>query len=382
MKTARDLTDYLITFLVENPTGQALLQAKQAAEDALRELNNNTNWSYYYRSGRVATVAPYSTGTIAYTHTGGTYERQVALTGGTWPAWATYGVLYIANIAYEVEERKTATVLTLTSQSNLGGNVASGTSYNLYRDIYPLPNDFRAVAAVTVANNLASLTYVHPTRWHDLVRNFRSSGTPTTFTVFGDANYVGALSIGFFPYPDVARQIDFVYQRRPRTICVWDYHDGTISTTNGSATVTGSGTTFTSRMLGSSLRISPNTTDLPTGLDGGNPYSMERIILDVTNATTLRVDANADSTLTGVKYVLSDPIDVDEGVMLTVLLRCAEKHLAIKRRMRETPTLQAAYTEALLEARAADSRYLQRWGMDPDRYRVRWAHHPLGADVS
>lgn len=382
MRTARDAEDYLLDFLGENPTGQALRQVKLACQDALTELANSTNWSYYYASGRLATSAPYSTGTIQYQQSSGMYPYQVTLTGGTWPSWAAYGELYIGFVSYEVDQVKSSTVLTLKSNFNPGVDVAAGTAYNLYQATYPLPADFKTCFAVTVATNLSALHYVHPTRWSDLIRNFRTQGIPTTFTILGDRVSRGGLTMGFFPYPNQLWQTDFIYSRRPRAFSTWQYKTGTVSLTSGSNLAEGTGTAWTAAHVGCVLRTGSDAATTPTGLDGANPYTQQFNVIGQNSATELVLGQNAASTQTGVAYVLSDPVDVDEQLMFTAFLRCAEKHLAVKRRIPEAQVIAKAYAEALLEARAGDSRFAQRWGLDPDRYRVRWANHPLGSDIS
>src|SRR5437868_932454 len=64
----------------------------RAALEALRDIANAFNWSYFYTHGRVITDAMYDasvTGaTIQYQHSGGAYPRQVTISGDTWPTWA------------------------------------------------------------------------------------------------------------------------------------------------------------------------------------------------------------------------------------------------------------------------------------------------------
>lgn len=387
MRTARDATDHLCDFVGDNASGQALRQSRLAVADALAELSNSYNWAYYYRSGKLATVAPYSTGTVQYQHSSGAFPRLVTLTGGTWPSWANLGVIRIANISYEVEDVKSPTQLTLTFPSNPGQDIAALTSFVLYQDAYPLPADFKTMYAATIATNLAALQWAHPSRWHDLVRNFTSQGVPTTMTILGHPKFFATMALCLFPYPDNLRQVDFVYEKRPREVQVWEYSTGTVSTTAGGTLVGGAGVTWTSQMIGCTLRVGADATTPPTGLEGGNPYAQEVQVLDVNNASlgalpNLRTDVALNSTAGALAYVLSDPIDIDTGAMYTAFLRCAEKHMAVKRRQKEAPLVAAAFDAALRQAKAADSRYAQRWGLDPDRYRVRWANHPLSGDQS
>ena len=139
-----DVIDHLLDHFGGLEGGRNVKMAKRAILAAYRSLPTVYNWSYYYKRGRVASVAAYSTGTIAYDHTGGTYERQATLTSGTWPSWAARGILRINDIDYDVHERISDTVVTLSVNSNPGADVASSTTYTLSRDAYPLPFDFQS----------------------------------------------------------------------------------------------------------------------------------------------------------------------------------------------------------------------------------------------
>src|SRR5512146_3144750 len=70
-------------------------EIRRAVHDALAEVASAHDWTFLYKHGRVNLHAPYETGTVAYDLTGGTYERQVTLTDGTWPAWAEDAVIRI-----------------------------------------------------------------------------------------------------------------------------------------------------------------------------------------------------------------------------------------------------------------------------------------------
>lgn len=62
--------------------------------------------------------------------------------------------------------------------------------------------------------------------------------------------------IGFYPIPATAdNTITFNFRKRTVLISAEDYTTGTITLTNGSATVTGSGTTFTSAMVGRWIKL-------------------------------------------------------------------------------------------------------------------------------
>jgi hypothetical protein len=66
---------------------------------------------------------PYTTGTVAVS------EGVVTITGGTWPSWASAGILTIGGQAYTVDTRDSDTQLTLLGCDDL--TISSGTAFSL-----------------------------------------------------------------------------------------------------------------------------------------------------------------------------------------------------------------------------------------------------------
>lgn len=382
LTTWNDASNRVLDYLGENATKLAVRDAKRTVLDAYRELATAHRWSYFYNSLRIDTVASYTTGTVSYTHTGGAFERLVTLTSGTWPSWAANGKIVINSIVYEVATRESNTQLTLSVNKNPGANVAAGTSYTLYRDTFPLPVDFVSADEFVNGTNNAELEYVHPSHWHRRQHTAPHVATPTQYTFMGSNDHLGAMAVAFYPPPDAAYALDAVYQRRPRPLLVEDYHAGTVTNTANSTTITGTGTTFTSGHVGSVIRLSANNVDLPTPLWGANPYVQERMITGFTNATTITVDSAIATAYTGVKYLISDPLDIEEGAMMTALWRCLEKQGTIARIMKNQMEAERAWLQALLAAREADSRNFARRVAGGEVAYLRLRDFPRGADVS
>jgi len=379
--TWKDLVDHLMDFLGAHPGGEARRDARRSIFNSMRELTTGHNWSYYYRQGRIVTSAPYLTGTVSYDHTGGTYERLVTLTGGSFPAWAAQGRILIGTTIYEVADRKSATEITLAIHSNPGADVAS-TSYTLYRDAYPLPVDCRSIGMMIIDNFTTDITFEHPSSMLSRQRVWRGTATPRFYSVLGSPDFLGTLQLGVFPPPDQAYGLSFVYQRRPRQLAVEDHHQGKISTTAGSASVTGSGTAFTSKLQGSVLRIS-QTAELPTAPWGSNPPAVSRIVVAVNSATSLTLDDTVSETMTNVPYLISDPVDIEDGAMMTALLRCCERQMGVARSKEDRQILEKAWIDALILAREADSRSFKDENVGgQQRWPYRLANFPLGGDRS
>ena len=118
-------------------TSKHFRAAKRAVADAYRDIVRLHEWSYYERHGQITTEAEQSSSTITYDHTGGTYERMVTIAAGTWPTNARYMHIIIESQRYKVATRESSTVITLTPDTNPGADVAAGTSYNIFRSVYP-----------------------------------------------------------------------------------------------------------------------------------------------------------------------------------------------------------------------------------------------------
>lgn len=358
--TYQDAVDHCLDYLGGNPQDRAQWDARRAVQQAYRELTNARTWSYLYQEGRIHTSAPYSTGTVAYDDTGGTYERMVTLAGGTWPSWAGSGAqLRVSYVTYRVDERKSDTVITLDANIDAAADIAAGASYTLFRDTYPLPEDFVQADTLIYEMNFGGLTFVRPTEWLWFQRVTQGAGFPRWYTLQGDPQFPDRLVCKFFPYPDRAATVDYIYHRRPRALFTQGYSTGVIGTTAASTAVTSSGGAgFAAAMAGSILRVGTPTT-VPTGYERDDPPALEGRIAEVTSATTLRLVDAADTTHATCKYIISDPIDIEYGVMLNPFLRCAEKNLSIARSLDGKTDAFAAYDLALREAKAADSRSFQ-----------------------
>lgn len=381
--TYKDLINHCSDYLGGSTSDETERYARRAVQAACREITNGRRWSYYLNRLRIVTDASQTTGSVEYDHTGGTYERQLTITDATWPSWAKLGTVLISDVPYEVADYKSSTVLTLSSTSNPGDDLAAGTSYTIFRDTYVLPQDFIAIEELINVGNSFGLTYKHPGEWLTMQRTNHGPTTPRIFTITGDPNYFGSLAIRFFPAPDDTYQVDGIYQRRPRALTLDEYELGTASVSVSGTTVTGSGTNWTDALVGGVIRFSADAVNNPTGLDGANPYQMERVVWEVISTTSLTIDSAASESLSGVKYSISDPVDVESGSMLNFLQRECERQMRILRRMKATPDEEAQYAEARIMAWEADSRSFGRRVMGEGiGYRTRLADMPRGSDVS
>lgn len=383
MLTYRDLIDHVIDYLGSATDSTTERFARRSVQMAMNAIWNDRNWVYFYQRGRINTVASYATGTIAYDATGGAVERQITLTGGTFPSWSGDGVIAINNIPYEIASRVSDTVLQMASRSDPHADIAS-TQYTIFKDTYTLPVDFGAMGEVVNVGYVRMMAYVPPDDFIKAQRMQIYPATPFLYTITGDPRRYGAMVIRFYQPPDAIYSMDFSYRRSPRQLNVIGYDTGKVSVTSGSATLTGSGTSWTSSMVGAILRVAdPDTEGIPTGVSGANPALLERAVAAYVSATELTLDAVASSDITNASHSISDPVDIEPGAMLELLLRSVERQARQLRRMKATPDEERQYAEAKISAFEADARHYESRstfssGLSP----TRMAMMPRGPDQS
>ena len=358
--TFEDVVDHGYDYLGGNPSDNARRDCVRAATEAYRDLANAHTWSYLYTQGRFYTSAAFAGAdgaTIAYRHTGGAYERMVTLSGDVWPDWASDGYLRVGQVAYRVDERKSATVLTLSDTLNPGDDIASGTPFTLYRDTYLLPEDYIAQDQALHEGNFGGMAFSHPKDWLYENRFVIASGLPEFYAITGDPKYPGRLVIRVYPWPVEVKSIDYLYKRRPRALRTILEARGKVTITSGSTTLNGTGTVFSPILVGSVVRLSANGIKPPTSLiKGDNPAAFESVVKTFVSPTQVVLQDPADQAYSSVMYTASDPIDIEQGAMLNAYLRCVEKHLGMNRTLKDKPSAANQFRDALAEAKSADSR--------------------------
>lgn len=357
LQTVHDLRTHLLEWSCGGSDDRLVRMSHRAIQDAVRTLGGVRAWSYYYTLGRLITTASYNTGTIAYDYTGGANERMVTLTTGTWPTDAAYGVLYISGVQYQIDQRISSTVITLREGFAPTADIASGTTYTWWRDTYSLPQNCIRVGRIQETNSSWMPHPVSVQDWLEYQRGSGQTGQPRRYCVSQDENLSNRLAVRFWPAPDSAYTLDYIYHRRMTPLSTIDESTGTVSLTSGSATVTGSGTAFTSAMVGSVLRVG-TASDKPTDYAGSHPAVFESRIKTYNSATSVTLEDNADANYSTKKFRVSDLLDIEDGAMTTALYRCAEWMLGRLLNREDAPQLEGAWQRQLAYAKEADARHL------------------------
>lgn len=358
LTTFNDVVDSLLDAFGTERSDRNQRNAVRAILEAYRDLPNLREWNYFKARLPITTVAPVTSGTAEYDHTGNVDgERIVTFSTGTLPTDADLYTLQLSNAHYEVENRVSATKLQLTERSNPGADV-SATTYSLYKDCYALPLDFQSGGVVLDASSrCATLDYMAPSEHLQVTRGY-SAGQPYCYTYRSLPRRQGALGIYFGPIPSGVRNYELIYNRRPRPLTVLNYATGTASVASSAAAVTIAGGALVDGHAGCVIRfgtMSNAPLPLQGGLTDGGATILERIIRSVDSTTTLTIDANADATFTTVKYSISSPIDIAPGPMLTFFTRLCESRFARLEGREDRKEREATATDALRDAAAADN---------------------------
>lgn len=382
MLTYRDTIDALkthfgghATMVGEGPLRQSIVLAYQTIAQAHR-------WQSLNRRHRLVLDAAYSTGTVDYDYTGGTYERQLTLASGTWPTWAASGWVLIDGETYRVDERKSATVLTLDSTFCPVADIAAGTTYSIFRRTYTLPATFLSMNQ-PIDSAGTWYGYVDPDEFLQYHRVDPSAGEPRVWTILPDEDNPGRSAVYVQPPPSTAEAIDFIGHFAPRALTISGYESassvGTVAC-SASTAVTGTTTAFPAGSAGGVIRFSSNTT-APSGHWGANPYAEEALIRSRDSATALTLTAAVTGTYSGAKYVISDPIDLPASMHAAFLRRC-ELELAILLNMDGIDRRSQIYERALYDAKVADSPVMGRRFVGMASYSPRFLRDwPAGSEA-
>lgn len=331
----------------------ALRRIKEAMRSALHMVQNDCPSDYSLKHSRLRFVAPDTTGTVTYDHTGGTYERQLTLASSTWPSDVVDYSLLLDDLVCDVESRISDTVITLDLNLNPGADLAAGTTFTLYKRYYRLPDDFGETDSFFGEQLTWIGQYVTMGELLGLNRAYGETGSPRCYSIGGIPDQVGARGLFLYPGADETTTWDYIYRRIPREIRYTGHESNTATLTvdSTSTTVAASAATFTSAMVGSVIRIS-NTATAPTGLTGPSAWTDERLIHTYTDSTHVVVDRVPSFSGSGKGFVVTDPIDIDPRMYDLYQARCILE-LATTAGDERLGAFLASYREKLYAARCA-----------------------------
>lgn len=317
--TRGDLVNYVIDRF--QPEGDRLTRfVRTACRDAYRDVPKSHTWKYLRRDFTFLTVAPYSTGTIAYDHTGGAYERMLTLTTGTWPAWAASGVIRIDDTNYPVASRESASIITLGADANPGADITAGETYNLFQQDYLIPVNSGTIWRVMSAAQTRELFPIDSSANPIIASGVSSTGQPQWYSAMGTAGIrnIGRRVMRLFPAPSEATVITMSYDAHPRAwVLPSPYDAGTVAISSGGTTLTLTDGTWPTGIEGCLVRIAGDSAlkSTPTGPDGDFPAEFTSIVRSRTSGTVVELWTAAPAAYSGVTYSLDDPLDIETSAM-------------------------------------------------------------------
>lgn len=154
--------------------------------------------------------------------------------------------------------------------------------------------------------------------------NSVTSEIPEYFYVRGQDEF------GIYPIPasSVSNAGELIYQARSHDLGIEDYTTGTISVTNGDATITGSGTTFTAAMVGRHIRPTTSSSD-----------ALWHRIDTFTSTTSLEVEnVWGGESGSGLSYIIGEIPNIPEEYQIN-LVDYALYRYYLRRKDREIATM-------------------------------------------
>lgn len=196
-------------------------------------------------------------------------------------------------------DESAATLVQLKQDMNIGNkrfNAALNNYFNRRskatnledgQQYYQLPADCLRVSGVDYLLSAARripLDQVRSEHQWRLLNSTEQSGNYLTYWF-----QKGADELGIFPIPsaDTTNGLIIYYEPKGFTFSQDDYTTGTVSLTQGSTTVTGSGTTFTSSMVGREFRVTDGSDGYDyriAGYTSGTVLTLEEPFLGVSGA--------------------------------------------------------------------------------------------------
>ena len=365
--TYSDMLDYITALTDGGARTKDLRMHKEAILGAYKDVAMNNEWAYYMTEGRINLSSSYNTGTVVYDHTGGSSERILTLSGGTWPSWIQYGRVKIGDSTYPVDTKVSGTVVTLREDNNPGADVASS-SYTSYRSAYALPSDMWRLYDVAVEKSNWLTYYVSPTEWQQRESYMSSGGQTWAWTIMKDPDNYGRWSLFVDPYPTTDEPLIFIYRRKPRDLR-WSGTEAAarasssqdISATAGASTIT-TDSALPQSMVGSIIRLSETATH-PTGLAGNNPYFEQHKITKIASTTVTIQDPITNTVNYSNDYfIVSDPIDMSDNMIEALKTEIEYRLARFSNDTRDVVTARKIADYQLRRALEAESRINTRGG--------------------
>lgn len=296
---------------VTTATSQSNARIIKAIQHAIRGFHSKHRWRYYRRMTQFKTSAATSM-EIEYDHTGGAEERLVTITDGdNWPSDAIHGELVVGENVYRILKRISNTQATLESDSSPTADFES-TEATWSRRAYRFTRNIHSIEHAKYAGTNKQLFQLPMGEFSDLL-----STCGRYFSWQNHGNEFGASELILHPAPTVEEVVEVSAAVLPHVPTIHSVTGTDLSGTSGTTTVTSASAAFTSKLIGSLIRIS-STSTAPTQFTSDD-YTFQAFITAVPTATTLTVSETIPANYSAKGYLISSPIDIEASVMLEAL---------------------------------------------------------------
>jgi len=314
-----------------------------AIQQAMRDLPKRNKWNYYKQLLRFTVTAQVSPA-VTYTESN---KTMVITDGSTWPSDVVFGEVMYNNIYYKVVDRVNNTTITIDTPG-LGADYTGTIAWN--RSRYTFSRTFTKIDYLINLATRLPIMYMDTATFYERQRLIRFSGIPTLFTMQGSTapGYTDIVlcppAISPYTYEGLVTVIPHV----PKIYKV-TANDGAITSgTKSFSSATGS---FPADCTATVLRIYASPSDIPFG----TPV-FESIVRSRDSATALTLETAPTSTYSGASYVLSSMLEIDTGLMQTMVENLSYANYCQNHDHKGLAQAEAISKKTLLEAIAADTK--------------------------
>jgi hypothetical protein len=257
----------------------------------------------------------------------------VTLTGSTWPVDAEAMHIRLGNKWYEIYERTSDTVLTLSEDDHPPDDLGE-VAYHIQQVIYPLPIHVGEIVQLIDPKRPLTMLQLDLLSVHAVANTSGLSMTPREYNIVAHSKYPNRYCLWVPNLISEDTVLSYLYlQRRPEFTLIRE-SAGRVTVANGLATF--SDPVVTDHWEGAVLRVS-RTNESPTGLFGDdqngeiifNSNCHEMLVKEIIDSTRCKVD-NTSISATDAPYVASTHIDVKGGAMVTYLQRLVEDQYGVR----------------------------------------------------
>lgn len=185
--------------------GKEMADIEDCIRDGLRRVYAAHDWSFFKPIEDITTTAPYTTGTVTVV------DGVVTLATGTWPSWASYGILKVSDSYYSIASRDSDSQITLDDTTV---DVDAGTSYELGCPEVALDASFEAISGDSALTYYPDQNELYPAieqRHDQRIRKLQMDDPyfdrPIYYsvrTVEFDPTTGSRKRLSFYPVPDAA----------------------------------------------------------------------------------------------------------------------------------------------------------------------------------